>query len=114
MAYTTFARPKIISAVCIAGFIGIVFSMPSVFSPETRRMGDFYPALFGLLISLRFIAYVGLWHMKRWGVELYLTVFTAGLIQSILLDDISYVGGGLSVGAATIMIMSYKKMDRNL
>lgn len=100
--------------ICIVGFVLVVLSMPSVFSPETRRMGDFYPALFGLLISLRFIAYVGLWHMKRWGVELFLVTVTAELIEVIVTNDFSAILNVYNLGIAVILVLMYKKMDRNL
>ena len=114
MAYITVIRPKLVTWICILGFVLVVFSMPAVFSPETRRMGDFFPAIFALLISLRFIAYVGLWHMKRWGVELFLITFAAQLIQGILMDDFSVVGTIYHIIITVLLALQYRKMDRNL
>lgn len=109
-------RPKIITWVCIAGFILVILSMPQMFSPDTRKMGDFMPALFGLLISLRFIAYVGLWHMKRWGVELFMITLVSQVIQATVMDsyEINPIGLAEHLVAFIIMAVMYKKMDRNL
>lgn len=114
MAYAVLKRPKIITWICIIGFVLVVFSMPAVFSPDTRRMGDFYPALFSLLIAFRFIAYVGLWHMKRWGVELFMITFVASVIQSMLLSDVNPVGVVYHLAVLVVLMVKYRKMDRNL
>ncbi len=116
MAYVTVQRPKIISIISVLGFILVVGGLGTVFSPEIRKLGDFYPALFGLLVSLRFIAYVGIWHMKRWGVELFMITLVAQIIQAVVMDSyvINPVGLGEHLIALTIMIVYYRKMDRNL
>lgn len=109
-------RPKIISVISIAGFVLVILSMPQMFSPETRKLGNFMPALFGLLISLRFIAYVGLWHMKRWGVELFMITLAAQVIQATVIDlyEINPLGLAEHLVALVIMAVMYRKMDRNL
>ena len=114
MSYVVAKRPRLITWICIIGFILVVLSMPSVFSPDTRRLGNFFPALFSLLISLRFIAYVGLWYMKRWGVELLLITFVATVIQGVLQKDVSVISIVYHLIILTLLIVRYRKMDRNL
>lgn len=115
MAYVTYKRPVYVSILCIIGFIfPVLFGMGMLFSPETKRMGDFFPALFGLLVALRFISYVGLWYMKRWGVDLLMATFTLSLVKDILLDDVSVISVVWHLIVIGVMAFQYKKMDRNL
>lgn len=115
MAYTTYKRPVLISIICIVGFIfPVLFSMGMMFSPETRRLGDFFPALFGLLVAARFISYVGIWYMKRWGTDLLMITFGASVIKGILMDDISFISIGWHLFAIVVLAFHYKRMDRNL
>lgn len=114
MSYVVVKRSRLITWICIIGFILVILSMPAVFSPATRRLGNFFPALFGLLISLRFIAYVGLWHMKRWGVELLMITFVATIIQGVVQEDVSVISIVYHVIILTVLIIQYRKMDRNL
>ncbi|HTF02937.1 MAG TPA: hypothetical protein VK826_02895 [Bacteroidia bacterium] len=114
MGYITYTRPTIITVLAVIGFILVLFSMPSVFSPDTRDLGDYYPALFGLLISFRFIAYVGIWHFKRWGVELFLYTYFANVVIGILLDSLSPIGVIYRFVELVVLAIYYRKMDRNL
>lgn len=115
MAYITYKRPVLISILCIVGFIfPVLFSMGMMFSPETRRLGDFFPALFGLLVAARFISYVGIWYMKRWGADLFLITFGASLIKGILMEDVSFISIGWHLLVIIVLAFHYKKMDRNL
>lgn len=107
-------RPGLISVVCILGFIWIVFSFPSVFSPTIKKMGDWYPALFGLIVTSSFISYIGVWHMKRWGVQLFIITFFVKETILILVNDLSYVGVVFSLFFLISMIAFYKRMDLNL
>lgn len=110
----TLNRPKPITAVCVLGFIWIVFSFPAVFSPSIKKLGDWYPALFGIIVAFSFIAYIGVWHMKQWGVKLFLITFFVKQTLLVLINDISYVGVSLSVLFGVVMLFFYKKMDTNL
>ena len=114
MGYTTYTRPKFVTIICIVGFLLVLFSMPSVFSPDTRAMGDFYPALFGMLIAFRFIAYVGLWHFKRWGVELFMYTIFANVIIGLLTDTFNIPGTVYHAIILVVLAFYCKKMDRNL
>jgi hypothetical protein len=107
-------RPGLITFVCVLGFIWIVFSFPAVFSPSVKKLGDWYPALFGLIVAVSFISYIGVWHMKRWGVSLFITTFFVKEILLILINDLSYVGIVFSVFFISTMVAFYKRMDLNL
>lgn len=107
-------RSVLLTIVCILGYVWIVFSFPGVFSPAVKKMGDWYPALFGLLVAASFISYVGVWHMKRWGVNLFIITFFVKELLFVLIDDVSYVGIVLSVFFIIAMISFYKRMDLNL
>ncbi|MES2394672.1 MAG: hypothetical protein V4549_01635, partial [Bacteroidota bacterium] len=85
-------RPKLITFVCVLGFTWIVFSFPAVFSPSVKKLGDWYPALFGLIVAVSFISYIGVWHMKRWGVSLFVVSFFIKEMILILINDINYIG----------------------
>jgi len=91
-----------------------VFTFPGIFSPSVKKLGDWYPALFGLIVAASFISYVGVWHMKRWGVELYIVTFFIKQVILYLIDDISYVGIVLSTFFIISFLVFYKRMDQNL
>lgn len=107
-------RPKLITFVCVLGFTWIVFSFPAVFSPSVKKLGDWYPALFGLIVAVSFISYIGVWHMKRWGVSLFIIAFFVKEIILILINDINYIGIVFSSLFIIIMAFFYKRMDVNL
>ena len=107
-------RPMILTVALVIGIIAVVVSFPNVFSPFIKRLGDWFPALFGSLISLRFIALVGVWHMKKWGVRLFLIVFIVYELINFLVDDLSYFEVSLSGILAVVFISFYNRMDDNL
>lgn len=107
-------RPVLIRIICILGFIWIVFSFPSVFSPSVKKLGDWYPAIFGLIVASSFISYIGVWHMKRWGVQLFAITFFVKEALLFLVNDISYPGIVVSAFFLVSMLLFYKRMDLNL
>ena len=114
MESTAIKRPKLLTVVCVLGFSWIVFSFPAVFSPSVKKQGDWYPALFGLLVAAGFISYVGVWHMKRWGVSLFIITFFVKQLLLIFINDINYWGIGFSLFFASAMIAFFQRMDVNL
>jgi hypothetical protein len=110
-------RPKIISLICILGFISVVFTFPAVFSPSVKKIGDFVPALYGFIVAGSFISYIGLWHMKQWGVQLFFLIFFVKTLFLILINDL---GGGTIIGIlfavifGIVLLRFYRKMDINL
>jgi uncharacterized membrane protein (DUF2068 family) len=80
-------RPKIISFICVIGFITVIFSFPQVFSPLIKKLGMFTPALYGAIIAFQFISYVGLWHLKQWGARLFVLSGFARIFFNVLFFD---------------------------
>jgi hypothetical protein len=77
-------------------------------------MGDWYPALFGLIVASSFISYIGLWHMKRWGVQLFIITFFVKQIVNVISGNPDIVGMVISVLFIIPMLLFYKRMDLNL
>jgi hypothetical protein len=110
-------RPKVLTLICVLGFIGVILSIPSIFSPFTKRLGMWFPALFGAIVACHFIALIGIWHLKRWGVELYVGTFLASMIVSTLIEDFDFmfsVGLLFRLWFIPTFLYFYKRMDRNL
>ena len=107
-------RPKLLTVVCVLGFTWIVFSFPGVFSPSIKKLGDWYPALFGLIVAFNFISFIGVWHMKRWGVNLFAIAFFIKEMVLLLINDVSIIGIVFSTFFLISMMVHYKRMDINL
>jgi hypothetical protein len=110
-------RPRIITIICIIGYLSVLISFPQVFSPSLKRLGLFIPAIYGVLVAMSFMAYVGLWYFKQWGAALFLISFFGRIIFFIATGQI---GPGLYVSAAVnclfifLLLRHYGKMDANL
>ena len=75
------------------------------------------PAVYGLIVAATFISFIGTWHMKRWGPELYVISFCAKMLFFVFTHtfELSSVLGILfSVWFTITFIIYYKKMDLNL
>ncbi len=110
-------RPKIISAICIIGYISVIFTFPTVFSPAIKKIGYLVPAIYGFIVACNFMAFIGLWHMKQWGVQLFLFTFFTKTTFFILINDLgaSTIAGIISsVIFSVILLRFYPKMDVNL
>jgi hypothetical protein len=107
-------RPLLLSIVCILGFIWVLFSFVVVFSPSIKKLGDWYPALFGLIVASCFMSYIGLLNMKKWGAQLFVITFFIKEVILIIINDVSYVGIVFSVFFMVTMAIYYKRMDSNL
>lgn len=114
MTAITRKRPVLISIVCILGYIAVIGYFIGVFAPNIKKLGALYPALLGLIVAANFISVIGVWNMKRWGVNLYILIFFAKLLFQILIDDISPLGIGISVFFIASVLPYYKRMDLNL
>jgi hypothetical protein len=110
-------RPRLISLLCIAGYLSVLLSFPQVFAPSVKKLGIFVPALYGLLVTARFIACVGIWHDKRWGAELYVAAFFARLLFVVLSTQAGlgfYLGLPLSLASVVILFVYYPRMSPEL
>ena len=110
-------RPILLTLTCIAGYIWVTISFPGIFSPAIKKLGDFYPALFGLIIASTFISLVGVWYLKKWGVQLYILTFFAKQILLLFINDtgtMTVIGIVFSIIFIIIFLVFYKRMDENL
>jgi hypothetical protein len=110
-------RPAIITFICVLGFISIVFSFPQVFSPQVKKLGTLMPAVFGLLVAADFMAYIGLWYLKRWGADLFTATYFIKTLLDIVLDQTGptfYMGQVFSVFFIIVLLSYYRRLDKNL
>lgn len=107
-------RPTILTVICVISFAAAVLGFPTIFSPFIKKQGDFFPAFTGILISLEFIAVVGVWYMKKWGVRVY--ILTSMLNQSLMIYIDNWASYKLILPILFIGVGAffYKKMDNNL
>jgi hypothetical protein len=77
-------------------------------------MGDWYPALYGFLVALTFISFIGIWYLKKWGISLFSLIFFTKFSVQILNDDVSAAGIVFSVVVLICLIPYYKKFSDNL
>jgi hypothetical protein len=94
----------------------VVISFLNAFSPAVKKLGQFYPAIYSLVMCLQFIAFVGIWYMKRWGLELFILSFFGKAVLLLCMNDFSYgsftfILSGLFI---IILIFFYRRMDMNL
>lgn len=110
-------RPRIISFICIIGYLSVLLSFPQVFSPQVKKLGLLMPALYGILVAANFIACVGIWYMKQWGVVLYLLVFFSRILFNLGINDLGagfYISNLVSVLFIILLLRVYRKMSPNL
>ncbi|CAN5231139.1 hypothetical protein BH09BAC5_BH09BAC5_18030 [soil metagenome] len=110
-------RPKIISILAVIGFIFSSGQIITISAPSIRDVAGWYPILYGSIIAMRFISLVGVWHMKKWGVELFAYVTIVKIIVQVLLGDFTTATGFdtfVSVAFAIIFATQYRKMGRDL
>lgn len=75
------------------------------------------PALYGLLVAFNFIAYVGVWYMKKWGAELFAIVFFAKTLffMSTNQTGVSFwISTVFQIGFMVVFLIHYAKMSKNL
>lgn len=110
-------RPAVITWFCVLGYLSILVAFPQVFSPQVKKLGLFMPAVYGLLVAVDFMAYVGIWYLKRWGAELFLlSYFTKTLIDLVLGNTgfLFYSGQVFSWFFVFFLLRNYRMMNRNL
>ena len=75
------------------------------------------PAVYGLIVAATFISFIGVWHLKRWGAELYVLTFFSKMLFFVLtksFETTSVVGIIFSVWFIITYLIYYKRMDINL
>lgn len=108
------ARPVLLTILCIVGILWSLMNFFFVFSPFIKKISDWAPAIYGIIIALQFISFIGTWHMKRWGVMLFIASFFAKTIFSILVEDVSYVGIALAAVFTVFFLIFYRRMAEEL
>lgn len=112
-----FKRPKILSALGVKWYIISAGQIIAISAPGIRDISIWYPMIYGSIIALRFISIVGIWHMKKWGVELFTYVTITKIITQVLVGDFGGAAGVdsfLSVVFIIVSLIYYKRMGRDL
>jgi hypothetical protein len=110
-------RPKLITIICVTGYLSVLFSFPQVFSPTVKKLGVLMPALYGVLVAAHFISCVGLWYFKQWGAQLYLLAFFAKTLFFLLTAQtgvLFYLNATVSIVFMVILVKYFPKMNTNL
>jgi len=109
-------RPLIISIISIIGWLMVVMSFIYAFSPSVKKIGEFYPALYSFVVCLQFISFVGIWYMKKWGLNLLVVSFFCKNILLVFMNsftpgDITFLISAIFI---IILLFFYRRMDINL
>ncbi len=110
-------RPRIITFICIIGFIMVLITFPQMFSPTIKKLGSLVPALYGILVAFQFMACIGLWHYKQWGALLFLVSVFAKLVFYILTNQFNfgyYVNCFILILSSLVLLRHFVKMSKNL
>jgi len=110
-------RPVILTIICIMGILWSLLNFIFVFSPFIKKISDWTPAIYGIIVAVQFISFIGVWHLKRWGVHLYIIAFFAKQIFTIIIGDLgtmAIVGIVLSVIFLLSFFIFYRRMDEEL
>lgn len=76
----------------------------------------FAPAVYGAIIAMQFISYVGLWYFKQWGAQSLLITFFSKLCFNILVNDMGamfYVYILISIFSFVFIFRHFKNMSPN-
>ncbi len=110
-------RPKSISVITVTAIVLVLLAFPMLFTPSIKRMGDFVPMILGIIITLQFVSLIGIWHMKQWGVQLFIIMFCVRVITFMFLDLYTFrffFNIFYSVVFIIFFLIHYRKMDTNL
>jgi hypothetical protein len=104
----THKRPKIITAICIIGFIGLFGGVPLIFSDAAKSISSWYQPFLALSTIIGLVNMVGLWMMKKWAAVLY--------ISMTVINQIIMIAGGIwtpmtLVIPGIISVILFLKMD---
>lgn len=110
-------RPKSISIITVTAIVLVLLAFPMLFTPSIKRMGDFVPMVLGIIITLQFVSLIGVWHMKQWGVQLFIIMFCVRVITFMFLDLYTFrffFNIFYSIIFIIFFLIHYRKMDTNL
>lgn len=110
-------RPKSISIITVTAIVLVLLAFPMLFTPSIKRMGDFVPMILGIIITLQFVSLIGIWHMKQWGVQLFIMMFCIRIMTFMFLDLYTFrffFNIFYSLIFIVFFLVHYRKMDTNL
>lgn len=119
-------RPWYINLFCIIGWMWLFILFPSIFSPETKKVHLLLPTIYGLITAFLFIALVGVWHLKKWGLELFfISLFIKNYLDNIISMKKNTTTNAFHLNVSfgfiffllfgiLITILYYKKMSKEL
>lgn len=110
-------RPLIISILAVIGFIITAGQIIMISYPGIRIISKWYPVVYGMVIAMRFFSLVGIWHMKKWGAELFAYTLLLKIIIQISFGDFkgaSLFDISLMTPFAIIFLLYHRRMERNL
>jgi hypothetical protein len=110
-------RPKSISIITVTAIVLVLLAFPMLFTPSIKRMGDFVPMILGIIITLQFVSLIGIWHMKQWGVQLFIMMFCIRIMTFMFLDLYTFrffFNIFYSLIFIVFFLIHYRKMDTNL
>lgn len=110
-------RPKSISIITVTAIVLVLLAFPMLFTPSIKRMGDFVPMVLGIIITLQFVSLIGVWHMKQWGVQLFIIMFCVRVVTFMFLDLYTFrffFNIFYSIIFIIFFLIHYRKMDTNL
>lgn len=110
-------RPKSISIITVTAIVLVLLAFPMLFTPSIKRMGDFVPMILGIIITLQFVSLIGIWHMKQWGVQLFIIMFCVRVMTFMFLDLYTFrffFNIFYSIIFIIFFLIHYRKMDTNL
>ncbi len=110
----TYKRTLYHSFISVVGIIWSLLSFLYVFSPSVKKVGAWFPAVLGMMVAFRFISMIGVWHMKKWGVMLFLGSVFLKIVCSALLGQLSVLEVVLSAWVGVSLLFFFHKMDDNL
>jgi hypothetical protein len=95
-------RPIAMTAICVLSGMGILFTIPLIFSEAAASIGAWYPPFLAASAAVGAACTVGFWLMRRWAVYLYTGVLC--LSQIVLLAMGAWNIVALLIPLAVVMI----------
>jgi len=95
-------RPIAMTAISVVSGLGILFTIPLIFSEAAASIGAWYPPFLAASAAVGAACTVGFWLMRRWAVYLYTGVLC--LSQIVLLAMGAWNIVALLIPLAVVMI----------
>jgi hypothetical protein len=96
-------RPLVITIICVLGFLGALVTIPLIFSPTARAIGEWYEPTLAAAALVGLVCMIGLWLMRRWAVYVYTAMCVIN--QAVLLKMGVWNPLTLIIPAVVIVVM---------